>query len=116
MRIPHRLFVEPVTVRTYGGQNAYGDTYGEPVAVLGHVAGGSRVQTGAGGDELLSGQTVMLNNPCRLADGSGTVDPTELITTESLVESGTVSGRAVLVTEHREPGTGRVVYVSARLQ
>lgn len=121
MRVPPHLFVEPVTVESYAGQGAYGDSFADPVTVLGHVTagrnarGGLRVSSSASGDEVVPAMRVLLPNPARLADGSGTVDPSELLTTESRVTSGAVTGTVEQVEEHRQPGTGAVVYVSGVL-
>jgi hypothetical protein len=119
--IPARWFVEPVAVETYAGSGAYGDEFAAAVTVLGHVtagrnaAGGLRVKGSASGDEVVSQMRVLLPNPARLADGSGTVDPTTLLTPESRVTSGAVVATVEQVEEHRQPGTGAVVYVSGVL-
>lgn len=115
MRIPARLFVEPVTVETYSGQGAYTDAYAPAVTVLGHVSGGRRVSRLTDGEEVVAEQQVLLPNPARLADGSGTVDPSTVLTAESRITAGTVTGVVARVAEHRQPGTGVVVYVSGVL-
>ena len=115
MRIPARWFVEPVTVETYTGQGAYGDAYAAAVTVLGHVSGGRRVQSSGAGDVVVTERRVLLPNPARLADGSGTVDPSAVLTPESRVTSGSVTGVIGRVDEHRQPGTGAVVYVSGEI-
>lgn len=121
MIVPPHWFAEEVTVESYAGQGAYGDSYAEPVTVLGHIssgrnsAGGVRVRSSASGDEVVPDMRLLLPNPTRLADGSGTVDPSELLTAESRVTSGAVSSTVLQVEEHRQPGTGVVVYVSAGL-
>jgi hypothetical protein len=104
-------FVEQITVEPYAGNGAYGDTYSEPVTVLGHVSGGRR----ANASEVVSVRQVLLPNPCHRADGSGTVDPSTLLTPESRVTSGAVKATVTKVAEHRQPGTGVVVYVSGDL-
>lgn len=115
MRVPTRWFVEPVTIETYTGQGAYGDAYAAAVTVLGHVSGGRRVNRSGSSDEVVTERRVMLPNPARLADGSGTVDPSTVLTPESRVTSAAITGTATQVDEHRQPGTGAVVYVSAGL-
>lgn len=115
MILPARWFVEPVTIESYTGQSAYGDQFAAAVTVLGHITGGQRVQSSSTADVVVSAQRVMLPNPARLADGSGTVDPTELLTPESRVTSGSVVGKAGSVVQHRQPGTGAVVYVSGEI-
>lgn len=115
MRIPPRLFAIPVTVESYLGQGAYGDQYGDPVTVLGHITGGQRVQSGSTSDEVVSVRRLLLPNPARLADGSGTTDPVELLAPESRV---TVAGSPVVVGEvipHVMPGSTAPTYVSAEL-
>lgn len=114
MRVPTRWFVEPVDVETYNGQGAYGDSYAPAVTVLGHISGGRRVQ-GSSTQEIVSERRLLLPNPARLADGSGTVDPTTLLVPESRVASGSVTAVIQRVDEHRQPGTGAVVYVSGVL-
>lgn len=122
MIIPARWFAEAVTIETHAGQGAYGDTYAAAVTVLGHVtagrsaSGGVRVQSSGSGDEVVSAMRLLLPNPTRLADGSGTVDPTTLLTAESRVTSGAVVATVAQVEEHRQPGTGAVVYVSGVLR
>lgn len=121
MIVPPHWFTEPVTVESYTGQGAYGDTFGAAVTVLGHISsgrgtvGGRRVQSSASGDEVVSAMRVLLPNPARLADGTGTVDPVALLTAESRVTSGAVVATVEQVEEHRQPGTGAVVYVSGVL-
>lgn len=115
MRIPPRWFVEPITVEAHAGQGAYGDTYAAGVTVLGHVSGGRRLQRASSAEEIISQRQVLLPNPTRLADGSGTVDPTVVLTPESRVTAGTVVATVGEVTPHVQPGTGRVVYVSGEL-
>ena len=121
--IPPHLFVEPVTVESHAGQGAYGDNFAEPVTVLGHITtgagssgGGLRLGGSQTGDVVVSTMRVLLPNPTRKADGSGTVDPSALLTTESRVTSGAVSTTVAEVVEHRQPGTGVVVYVSGVLR
>lgn len=122
MRVPTKWFAEPVTIETYTGQGAYGDVFAAGVTVLGHVssgrnaAGGLSVRSSSSGDEVVAAMRLMLPNPTRLADGSGTVDPTTLLTAESRVTSGAVVATVEQVEEHRQPGTGAVVYVSAALR
>lgn len=121
MRVPAKWFKEPVTVESYAGQGAYGDSFAAPVTVLGHIssgrsaAGGVQVRSSASGDEVVADQRLLLPNPARLADGSGTVDPSALLTAESRVTSGAISSTVIQVEEHRQPGTGAVVYVSGVL-
>lgn len=121
MIVPPHWFTEPVAVESYTGQGAYGDTFAAAVTVLGHVSsgrgtsGGRRVQSSASGDEVVSAMRVLLPNPARLADGTGTVDPVALLTAESRVTSGAVTATVEQVEEHRQPGTGAVVYVSGVL-
>lgn len=121
MIIPAHWFAEEVTVESYASQGAYGDSFAEPVTVLGHissgrnVAGGVKVRSSSSGDEVVPDMRLMLPNPTRLADGSGTVDPSTLLTAESRVTSGAVSSTVIQVEEHRQPGTGAVVYVSGAL-
>ncbi|MGY1773506.1 hypothetical protein [Blastococcus sp. SYSU D00813] len=115
MRIPARWFAEPITVETHQGQGAYGDTFSDPVTVLGHVSGGRRLQRSAAAEEVVSQRQVLLPNPARLADGSGTVDPVEVLTPESRVTAATVVATVGQVTPHVQPGTGAVVYVSGEL-
>lgn len=120
MIIPGGWFVEPVTIESYRGQGAYGDVYADPVTVLGHVSGGSttsggRIQAGAQGEELVAESRVMLPNPARLADGSGAVDPADVLRTQSRITAGAITATAVAVSEHRQPGSGRLVYVSGSL-
>lgn len=115
MRIPARLFAIPVTVEPYIGQGAYGDEYGPPVTVLGHITGGQRVQSGSNSDEVVSERRLLLPNPARLADGTGSVEPVALLAPESRVAIG---GSIVTVGEvmpHIKPGTATPVYVSAEL-
>lgn len=119
--IPAGLFVEPVTVETYAGQGAYGDSYAAAVTVLGHVysgrnsAGGVQVRSSSSGDVTVAALRVALPNPARLADGSGTVDPTAVLLPESRVTSGTVVGTVRQVEPYKVPGMNVVVYVSAEL-
>ena len=115
MRVPARWFSEPVTIETYAGQGAYEDQYAAPVVVLGHIAGGRRVQSSSAGDEVVSSQRILLPNPTRLADGSGTVDPVAVLTAESRVVTAAVSATVAAVEPHIQPGSGRVVYVSGEL-
>lgn len=115
MRIPARLFVEPVTIETYAGQGAYGDSYSAPITVLGHISGGRRVNSSSTGDEVVTSQRLMLPNPTRLADGSGTVDPVAVLTPESRVIAATITSTVGQVEPHIQPGTGAVVYVSGEL-
>ncbi|HYF71184.1 MAG TPA: hypothetical protein VD864_00105, partial [Nocardioides sp.] len=113
--VPAHWFVEVVTVQPHAGEGAYGAVYGDPVTVLGHLSGGRRVSRGAQNEEVTSEVRVMLPNPVRLADGSGNVDAAGLLTAQSLVTSGAYTATVDQVTEHRQPGTGRLVYVSAAL-
>lgn len=115
MIVPPQWFAEPVTIETYSGQGAYGDVYAGPITVLGHISGGRRVNSSSSGDEVVTSQRLLLPNPTRLADGSGAVDPTATLTPESRVTSGTISATVGQVDEHRQPGTGAVIYVSAEL-
>lgn len=115
MRVPQRWFVEPVTIETYLGQGAYGDSYSSAVVVLGHVSGGRRVNSSSAGDEVVTSQRVMLPNPARLADGSGTVDPVAVLTAESRVTAATITGKVGAVEAHIQPGSGAVVYVSGEI-
>jgi hypothetical protein len=114
VNIPARWFVEPITIETYQGQGAYGDSYAEAITVLGHVSGGRRVQ-GSNAQELVSERRVMLPNPTRLADGSGTVDPVAVLQPESRVTASFVTAVIGQVEPHVQPGTGAVVYVSGTL-
>lgn len=122
MRVPARWFAEPVTVETHQGQGAYGDTYAAGVTVLGHVTsgpqapGGVRVELSTTGEEVVSQRRLLLPNPARLADGSGAVDPSVLLAPESRVTSGQLVATVGQVEEHRQPGTGAVVYVSGLLR
>lgn len=115
MNLPPRLFAIPVTIESYSGQGAYGDAYGEPVTVLGHITGGQRVQSGSTSDEVVSSRRLLLPNPARLADGSGTVDPVPLLTPESRVKVGASEATASNVVPHIKPGTSVAAYVSATL-
>ena len=121
MRLPAGWFREPVTIATYTGQGAYGDSFADDVTVLGHVAsgrgtvGGVRVRSSASGDEVVADQLLILPNPARLADGSGTVDPAEVLLAESRVTVRGVTSTAVHVEPHIQPGTNEVVYVSGAL-
>lgn len=115
MRIPARLFVEEVTIETQTGQGAYGDAFAAPVTVLGHITGGRRVVNGGPGDDVVTEKQLLLPNPTHRADGSGTVDPTDVLTPESRVTSGSVTGVITRVDEHRKPGADRVVYVSGSI-
>ena len=115
MRVPQSWFVEPIEIKTYLGQGAYGDAHADPVTVLGHVSGGRRVNSSPTGDEVVTNQRVMLPNPARLADGTGTVDPAAVLTAESLIVAATISGTVASVEPHIQPGTGAVVYVSGEV-
>ena len=115
MRVPQRWFVERVTIESYQGSGPYGDAFADPVTVLGHVSGGRRVSRGGGGDEVTSERLLMLPNPCRRADDGTEVDPSQLLLPESRVTSGAISAVVTEVAEHRQPGTGVVVYVSGAL-
>ena len=115
MRIPQRLFREPITVESYLGNGAYGDQFGDPVTVLGHVTGGATVQSSSEGDDVVSSQRVLLPNPARLAGSSGSINPVELLRPESRVSAGSISSTVSQVNEHRHPGTGALIYVSGVL-
>ena len=115
MIIPPHWFSEPITIETYAGQGAYEDQYAAPIVVLGHISGGRRVRASSTGDEVVSSQRIMLPNPTRLADGSGTVDPVAVLTAESRVATAAVSTTVAAVEPHVQPGSGRVVYVSGEL-
>ncbi len=114
MNIPATLFVEPVTVETYRGSGAYGDVYEDPVTVYGHVSGGRRLSRSVQGDQVSSEQRLMLPNPLRQV-GGGVLDPAEILTPESRVMAGAIESVATSVVEHRQPGTGHLVYVSGIL-
>lgn len=115
VNIPDRWFVEPIQVETHQGQGAYGDTFAGAVTVLGHISGGRRLQRAGAADDVVSQRQVLLPNPARLADGSGTVDPASVLTPESRVTAGTVVATVGDVVPHVQPGTGAVVYVSGDL-
>jgi len=115
MRLPAGLFVEPVTVETFRGSGAYGDEYAPAVTVYAHVSGGRRLSRSVQGDQVSSELRLMLPNPARRVDGGEPVDPATLLTPESRVTSGAISSVATSVVEHRQPGTGALVYVSGVL-
>jgi hypothetical protein len=112
--LPGNLFVEPITVETFRGSGAYGDVYEDPVTVYGHVSGGRRLSRSVQGDQVSAELRLMLPNPARQV-GGGVLDPAALLTPESRVTSGAISSVATSVVEHRQPGTGRLVYVSGVL-
>lgn len=115
MIVPAWWFTEQVTVETYQGPGTYGDTYAAPVVVLGNIAGGETVQWASTGSEVVASQVVMLPNPCRLADGSGTVDPSAVLTPQSRVTSGVVVSQVGSVDLHREPASGALLCVFGHL-
>lgn len=115
MIIPGGWFVERVTVETFLGSGAYGDRYADPVEVFGHISGGRRVTRSTQGEEVTSDQRVMLPNPVSRVGGGEVLDPSQLLRPESRVTSGAMSSTVVQVAEHRQPGSGTLVYVSAAL-
>lgn len=115
MNIPARLFAIPVVVETYAGQGAYGDAYAAPVTVLGHVTGGQRVQSASTGDEVVSSRRVLVPNPARLADGTGTVDAVALLAPESRITVQGVETTVSRVDTPTKPGSTVPVYVAVDL-
>lgn len=115
MIIPAWWFAEQVTIETFQGSGAYGDAFGDPVTVLGNIAGGETVQFAPSGSEVVASQVLMLPNPCRLADGSGTVDPSAVLTPQSRVTSGVVVSQVGSVDLHREPASGALLCVFGHL-
>jgi hypothetical protein len=115
VNIPGHWFVEAITIRPHAGEGAYGDVYDPPVTVLGHLSGGRRVSRSVQNEEVTTEVRVMLPNPAALADGTGNVDPSALLRTQSQVTSGEYTATVQHVAEHRQPGTGQLVYVSGTL-
>lgn len=115
MIIPDRWFVEPIQVQTYQGGGAYGETYADAVTVLGHIAGGQTVHWATQGNDVVPSQRILLPNPCRLADGTGTVNPADLLTPQSRVISDTITSDVGAVEHHIQPGSGALIYVSGQL-
>lgn len=116
LSLPRDWLTEPIVIETYAGQSAYGDQYADPITVLGHITGGLQVNHSGTVDEVVPQQAVILPNPTRLADGSGTVNPSLTLTPESRVTSGAISSTVTRVVEHRQPGMGAaIIYVSGTL-
>lgn len=115
MILPAWWFSLPVAVETFGGSGAYGDTFAASVTVLGHVTGGETVHWTSQGEDLVASEVVILPNPCRLADGSGTVDPSTLLVPQSRVTVDDVVSVVGSVQIHRQPGSGTVLAVIGQL-
>jgi hypothetical protein len=113
--IPGHWFTEHVTVETHTGEGPYGDVFDKPVTVLGHVSGGRRVSRSAQNEEVTTDVQVLVPNPARLADGSGVVDPAELLRPQSRIRSGATESTVARIAEYRQPSTGALVYVAAAL-
>jgi len=113
--IPSWWFAEQVTIETFQGSGAYGDTYAAPVVVLGNIAGGETVKWSSNGAEVAASQVLMLPNPCRLADGSGTVDPSTVLTPQSRVTSDALVSEVASVDLHRDPGSAELLAVFGHL-
>jgi hypothetical protein len=58
MDIPQEILVHTVTVETYAGTGAYGDTYAPPVEVQCFVEDSRRLVRNADGDQVISEATI----------------------------------------------------------
>lgn len=112
---PEWWFSLPVELETYQGAGAYGETYAAAVTVLGHVTGGQTVHWASQGNDVVASEVVILPNPCRLADGSGTVNPADVLTPQTRVTFDGLVSLVSAVEVHRSPGSGTVLAAIGQL-
>lgn len=95
MKFPAGRLTDPVTVRTYTGESAYGPSYAAPVATLCQLDSTRKLvrsragSTGGAGDEVVSEETLLLS-----PDLDPALDLESAFLPESLV---TVRGREAQV-------------------
>ncbi len=108
MTFPARHLTEPVSVRAYRGESAYGPLLDPEVRTLCQLDAGRRLARNRAGDEVVSETTLRLS-----PDLDASLDLEELFTPESLV---TVRGRdARVITAKPIIDRGRLVYLEVTL-
>lgn len=108
MIFPARHLTEAVTVQSYGGEGAYGPSYGTPADTFCQLDAGRRLVRSSTGDEVVSESTLRLS-----PDLDPALDLEVLFVPESLVkvrgkESRVITAKPVL-------DRGRLVYLEVTL-
>lgn len=108
MIFPPRHLTETVEVQAYGGEGAYGPSYGAPASTLCQLDAGRRLVRSSDGDEVVSESTLRLS-----PDLDPALDLEALFVPESLVS---VRGRqSRVITAKSVLDRGRLVYLEVTL-
>jgi hypothetical protein len=105
---PARHLTEPVSVRTYQGEGAYGPLFGPAVTTWCQLDAGRRLVRNRAGDEVVSESTLRLS-----PDLDESLDLEALFTPESLVAAGGRGSR--VITAKPVLARGRLVYLEVTL-